>query len=225
MSIKSKMQRLSSYLVSMSRDGKIAFMAISDAIALSFCFMLAMWLRLGDLNQMLTFGYLPYLYIPTITVILFFFVGLYRAVVRFIDRHLLTRTILALGGVVLLSYALSFFISMNKIMLPRNALLIYWLVAFAYVLASRLTVRSFLRRDASSTNQSKISVAIYGASTAGVRLLEAIRADQNYNVTCFLDDKSDLIDQTISGLRVFDTNHLSDLVNQLGISQIIIAVR
>ena len=224
MSIQSILQRLSNYLVSMSRDGKTALMAISDTIALSFCFMLAMWLRLGDLSQMLTFGYMPYLYIPAITVIVFFFAGLYRAVVRFIDRHLLTRTILALGGVVLFSYALSFFMSTNKIMLPRNALLIYWLVAFAYVLASRLTVRSFLRRHASSTNQTKISVAIYGASAAGVRLLEAMRADQNYNVLCFLDDKSDLVDRTISGLRVFDTNHLSDLVSQLGISQIIVAV-
>jgi len=162
MVFRSNMDTLSNKLISLSRAGKTTLMVATDALALPFCFAAAMWLRLGDTQLMLEFGYLPYLYVPIVTLVVFAISGLYRAVIRFIDRHLLTRTIVSLGLVVVISYLLTFFFGARDLRLPRNALMIYWLIAFAYILISRLSVRSFLRRNVGGTGHAKTSVAIYG---------------------------------------------------------------
>jgi len=224
MVFRSNMDTLSNKLISLSRAGKTTLMVATDALALPFCFAAAMWLRLGDTQLMLEFGYLPYLYVPIVTLVVFAISGLYRAVIRFIDRHLLTRTIVSLGVVVAISYSLTFFLGASDLRLPRNALMIYWLIAFAYILFSRLSVRSFLRRNVGGTGHAKTSVAIYGAGEAGVQLLRAMRSESKYEAVCFFDDKEALVNRTVAGLKVFSTAHLNDLVNQMAISQIVLAI-
>src|SRR3954470_24729743 len=95
-------------MVSMHRTAKIALMVGVDLLALPFCFLVAMLLRVGDTSLALHYGPTSYLVVALVTIAAFSLSDLYRAVIRFIDQRLLAMTGLTLGLAVLCVYAVLF---------------------------------------------------------------------------------------------------------------------
>jgi FlaA1/EpsC-like NDP-sugar epimerase len=209
-------------LVQMNRTTKLALMVGVDLLALPFCSLIAMLLRLGDLKQAMDFGIASYLVVALITVAAFSLSDLYRAVIRFIDQRLLAVTGLALGVAALCVYFV--LLGINDERFPRSALAIYWFIAFSYVVTSRLTVRNFLRNHNGQRPAPGNTVAIYGAGEQGAQLALTMRTSNEYRPVCFFDDKRVLNERTIAGLRVFHTDKLVDMVTSLNIGSIIIAI-
>ena len=54
--------------------------------------------------------------------------------------------------------------------IPRSALLIFWFVAFTYVVTSRFIARALLRQGMRRAGPPRRRTAIYGAGDAGVQL-------------------------------------------------------
>lgn len=214
--------RLSEKLVSMNRWSKIALMLIADSIALPLCLIVAMTLRLGDFESALRYGFVPHVVITLITIPVFTRSGLYRAVIRFIDSRLLKTTGIGLGLVVVIAYFISFAFSEQR--LPRSALMIYWFIAFSYVVTSRLTLRSFLRNNSKKNGSHKKFVAIYGAGETGVQLARAMRVSDKYNALCFFDDERSLNDKNVAGLKVYHTSRLAEIADQTGIRLVVLAI-
>jgi FlaA1/EpsC-like NDP-sugar epimerase len=217
--------QLSNHLISMSRWSKIAVMVVTDAIAMPLCFLIAMLLRLGDFASTKNYGnygITPYVIVGLITVVVFAFSGLYTAVIRFIDKHLLRSAGVGLGLAVVTAYVISFFLNDQR--LPRSALMIYWFIAFSYVVTSRLTIRGFLRNYADKHRQHKKMVAIYGAGEAGAQLAMAMRVSGKYRALCFFDDKPSLNNHNVAGLKVFHTSRMAEIALQLEIGLIVLAI-
>ncbi len=209
-------------LVQMNRTAKIALMVGVDLLALPFCSLIAMLLRVGDLQLAMNYGAASYLVVALVTVAAFSLSDLYRAVIRFIDQRLLTVTGLALGVAALCVYFVLLVINDERF--PRSALAIYWFIAFSYVVTSRLTVRNFLRTHNGQRQAAGDTVAIYGAGEQGAQLALTMRTSNEYRPVCFFDDKHVLNERTIAGLRVFHTDRLVEMVNSLCIRSIIIAI-
>ena len=209
-------------MVSMNRNAKIALMVGVDLLALPFCILIAMLLRVGDMHLALNYGAASYLVVALVTIGAFSMSDLYRAVIRFIDQRLLTVTGLTLGLAVLCVYFMLLF--MNDQRFPRSALAIYWFIAFSYVVTSRLTVRNFLRNHTRQRPTTDHAVAIYGAGESGAQLATAMRTSNEYRPVCFFDEKHLLNERTIAGLRVFHTDRLVEMVNSLCIRSVIIAI-
>jgi FlaA1/EpsC-like NDP-sugar epimerase len=214
--------RFCTRLVQMDRRAKILLMVGVDLLALPFCCLLAMLLRVGDLGLAMQYGALSYLVVAMATIAAFSVSDLYRAVIRFIDQRLLTVTGLALGLAALGVYLASLLI--NDTHFPRSALAIYWFVAFSYVVTSRITVRNFLRNHIGQRPPAGNTVAIYGAGEQGAQLAYTMRSSNEYLPVCFFDDKRALNERSIAGLRVFHTERLVEIVNALCIRSIIIAI-
>jgi FlaA1/EpsC-like NDP-sugar epimerase len=215
--------RLGMRLISMNRAAKIAVMLAADLISLPFCSVIAMLLRLGDINATLNYGAAPHILIALITVPVFAMTGLYGAVIRFIDHRLLSAIGIGLAIVVASAYASSSFFSYRG--LPHSALMIYWFIAFSYVVTSRLMARSLLRSsNPARDHKPESTVAIYGAGEAGVKLALAMRVSDKYRPVCFFDDKRALDNRNAAGLRIFHSDRLADVVNQRHISLIVIAI-
>lgn len=214
--------RISKRMVSLHRWTKIAVMIGTDLIAMPFCFLAAMSLRLGDLATALSYGKAPYVIVTLVTVCVFALSGLYRAVIRFIDQTLLKSTGIGLALAMIGAYAISLFWQDQR--LPRTALVIYWFVAFSYMVASRLTIRAFLRRSSGHRLQHKNLVAIYGAGEAGARLAQAMRVGDKYNPICFFDEKIAMKNHTVAGLKVFHTSRMEEMAQQLGIGLVVLAI-
>ena len=209
-------------MVSMNRTAKMGLMISVDLVALPFCCLIAMLLRLGDLSLAASYGALSYLIVALVTIAAFSLSDLYRAVIRFIDQRLLAVTGLALFGAVLAVYFVLLLITDERF--PRSALAIYWFIAFSYVVTSRISVRNFLRNHMSRRPVMDHAVAIYGAGEAGAQLALTMRSSNEYRPVCFFDDKQALHERSIAGLRVFHTDKLVKMVNAMCIRSIVIAI-
>lgn len=207
----------------MNRFTKIGVMLMADAISLLFCSLIAMLLRLGNLDSTLNYGVVPHIPVALITILVFAMTGLYGAVIRFIDQRLLTATGIGLAIVIASTYALSSFFNYKG--LPHSTLMIYWFIAFSYVVTSRLMARSLLRSSNPPRGRKRGSiVAIYGAGEAGVKLALAMRVSDKYRAVCFFDDKHDLENCNAAGLKIFHSDRLIQVVNQRNIELIVIAI-
>lgn len=210
-------------LVSLNRATKIGLMLTSDFISLPFCSVIAMLLRLGDVNATLTYGVAPHILIALITIPVFAMTGLYGAVIRFIDQALLTSTGIGLAIVVLFTYVLSSLLDYKG--LPHSALMNYWFIAFSYVVTSRLMARSLLRYSNPERERKPGCVtAIYGAGEAGVKLALAMRVSEKYHAVCFFDDKHALDSRNAAGLKIYHSDRMVEIVNQRRIELIVIAI-
>ncbi len=211
-------------VIALNRWLKIGVMIICDGVALPLCLMVALLLRLGSLELTLHYGIAPHLAMTLITIIAFAKAGLYRAVIRFIDLRLLTSAGIALAVVVIAAYCGSFILNYDQ--LPHTAVMIYWFIAFSYVVSSRLTIRALLRSKTlpSSSTTEKLRVAIYGAGEAGAKLAAAMRNNDQYKTLCFFDDKHSLANTNVAGLRVYHTAKLGQYVQQYTIDLVILAI-
>lgn len=209
-------------LISMNRVMKVALMLSSDLIALPLCFLIAMLLRLGDVESTMRYEPVSYVLIALVTVAAFATTGLYRAVVRFIDYRMLIAAGIGLAVVVLSAYLLSVLFSYNR--LPNSAIIIYWFIAFSYVVTIRLMVREFLRRNAGKNRQKGKLVAIYGATEMGARAAMAMRASDEYRPVCFFDEKRNLNNHTIAGIMVFNSVHFVEMAHKLSIELVVISI-
>ena len=208
-------------MVSMHRTAKIAVMVVVDLLALPFCILIAMLLRVGDLSLATHYGPLSYFLVALVTIAAFSLSDLYRAVIRFIDQRMLAITGLMLALAVVCVYLV--LLAMNNEGFPRSVLAIYWFIVFSYVVASRITVRNFLRNHLID-GPAGDAVAIYGAGESGAQLALTMRSGNEYRPVCFFDEKHVLNERTIAGLRVFHTDRLIEMVNALCIRSVIIAI-
>ena len=213
---------LASRLSALSPQTKVWVMIGGDALFLPLCMFAATTFRLGDLPA-------AFSTVPVVQIILAWLAlpvlgaaGLYRAVVRYIDLRVLAAASGALAVVVLLVFVLALMLQVH--VLPRSALLIFWFVAFAYVVTSRFVARSLLRRGMKHGGRPRLRTAIYGAGDAGAQLAQAMQFSPDYKAVCFLDDRENLQNMNVAGLRVYPASALSEAVFRHDLGQIVLAI-
>ncbi|CUI08909.1 UDP-N-acetylglucosamine 4,6-dehydratase [Janthinobacterium sp. CG23_2] len=219
--IKKPLRQFCTGLVAMNRTAKMALMVVTDLLALPACLLLAMLVRTGELGAALQYP-AAYLLVPLLTVGALSLSDLYRAVTRFIDQRMLAVAGCTLALATLAMYLIMLGLDDNGF--PRSALVIYWFVAFSYIVAARMGLRHFLRRQTGDAPPAEQAVAIYGAGELGAKLALTMRTSNQYRPVCFFDDKRALNQRTIAGLRVFHTERLGDMVRSMGLRSVIIAL-
>ena len=203
-------------------QAKFAVMIGGDALFLPLCMLLSVALRMGSIPAALDTAPLVQILLALLTLPVLGFAGLYRTVVRYIDLRVLAAVSGALGVVVLLVFALALVLQVQ--VLPRSALLIYWFVAFAYVVTSRFIARTLLRRGIRHGGRPRVRALIYGAGDAGAQLAQAMQFSPEYKATCFLDDNDRLQSKTVSGLKVYAPSSLTEAVFRHDVGLIVLAI-
>ncbi|MDF3831643.1 nucleoside-diphosphate sugar epimerase/dehydratase [Cupriavidus basilensis] len=214
---------LTQWLLALSRRSKVALMVTADLLVLPLCFSLALLLRKGDTGLLNQYGALPPLAIALLTIPVFYFSGLYRTVLRYIDLKVLWVSGLSLAALISLTYFVSVLIQDDY--LPRTGLLIYWFVAFAYVVISRFLARALLRASQYRKNHGKIArLAIFGAGEAGFQLALAMRASPDHRALCFFDHDITLNNKIVAGLPVYDVSRMTEQLARLDIDEVVLAI-
>ncbi|MBK7529593.1 nucleoside-diphosphate sugar epimerase/dehydratase [Piscinibacter sp.] len=209
-------------LSEISPRAKMLIMLGGDAVFLPLCMIAAVSLRLGSVEDALRTDADMQLMLALLTIPVLGVAGLYRTVVRYIDLRVLLVSGVALAVAVLLVYTLATL--MQFLELPRSSVLIYWFVAFAYVVTSRFVARSLLRRGIRSGGRTRVRTAIYGAGEAGAQLAYSMAFSSEYRALCFLDDRRDLQNKTVAGLKVYSPDLLAEVVFRHEIDQIVVAI-
>ncbi|MFT5535077.1 MAG: FlaA1/EpsC-like NDP-sugar epimerase [Candidatus Paceibacteria bacterium] len=205
-----------------SRSQKKFLFVLVDLVCLPLTFCLAVWLRYDGLSMALAQAYLWLIVLaPLISIPIFIKLGLYRAVIRFIDHKIMY---VVAGGVTLSVILLVMFVvfttGMNGI--SRGVFGIYWIATIMYVAAGRFLARGYFVLVSGASGGRR--VAIYGAGAAGNQLAIALASSNEYRPVAFIDDKKELQGSTIAGIRVYSPEALPELVADKEIVKILMAM-
>lgn len=209
--------------LSMHRRLKKVVMVCADIIALCVALWSGYALRLSEWwPQSYLAEALPlFIIVPILGVLVFTKLGLYRAVVRFMN----TRAIKAVNlGVILLTlslYALAYYFQIKQF--PRSVPINFGLAALIYVGGSRLLVRSYYHWLIKNFVQ-KEPVLIYGAGGAGVQLANMLEGGAEFAPVGFLDDDASLWRSSIAGLPVYDPKMLEKVIEDQAVTHLLLAL-
>src|SRR6202050_1052414 len=152
--------------------------------------------------------------------VIFAFLGLYRAVIRFMGLHALASVG---GGVAVSVVALAGYDRLARsVHVAPSVLAIYAALALVYLAGSRFLVRYlvFFGRNGRAAK----FVAIYGAGDAGARLSSVLLGGPDFQPVAFIDDKRSLHDSRINGIRVYGREALPQLIRDHDIERVLLAI-
>lgn len=210
-------------LLNTSRIQKQLLALALDSICLPLVFVLAVALRYDSLT--LSQALPPYLWLilfaPLAAIPIFIKLGLYRAVIRFIDHKIVYVVVL---GVSLSIMLLVVGAVMTNIMhgLSRGVFGIYWISAILYVLSSRFIARAYFTHASGTMGGTR--VLIYGAGHAGTQLASALSHTLEYKNIAFIDDNPELHGALIAGAKVYPSNEIAELIVSKKIQIIMLAM-
>lgn len=204
------------------RSTKSAVVLSADAILLPLSFWTAIGLRLDVWSLPQIHAWWVYLLPPATAIPIFIRLGLYRAVVRYMEG----RAMLTIGlGVTISVWLLAGLLSLlSQPPVPRGALLIYWLIAILYIGCSRFLARAALRRLLQEDIFPRRGVIIYGAGSAGCQLAGALRTGREYRPVAFVDDNRELQGLVMMGLHVYSPKELPRVISRFNVRQVLLAL-
>lgn len=207
-------------IVGMPRSLKRAVATLADASFVVSCVGLALLIRIPDRasawvttdNLLLLFGF------TVGTIVFWSHLGLYRAVLRYLDIRALSTIFV---GTLASSVLLAIFSFLSQAGLPRSVPFIYFGLVFVFVAGSRLVVRGLLETSSGFDSQ---KVTIYGAGSAGRQLCVALQNGNEFDPIAFVDDDARLHGARVLGVRVLSPAKIARLVESEQVSKILFAI-
>lgn len=210
---------MKSVFLDLTRVQKQIIAATADVVCIPLIFMLALFLHFDGVYATVFSGYAGLsMGAALISVPLFLRLGLYRAVVRYIDQKIIGVVLLGVTQATIIFWAVAHFVFQSQ--LSPTPFLIHWVMVILYVLASRFAARGFFTQR----GDSKLRVAIYGAGDAGSQLANAIKPGQEYSPIIFVDDNPQRANTMIGGIRVYPADDLEQLCKTHRITTVLLAM-
>jgi len=211
------MSSFTKWLISLPRHVKQLIMVGADSVMLPLCLWAALWLTQGRPpgNQGAVFvGALA------AAVVTFWFLGLYRSVIRFMGPQAMGAVIIGVTASALAAAGTADSQAIRGI--TFSALAVYWAWAVLYVAGSRWIVRSAFTHSFSGTAAKR--VVIYGAGVAGAKLSSVLLGDPDFVPVAFVDDNLSVRGSRINGIRVFNSGELPELIAKHDIERVLLAM-
>ncbi|WNC69659.1 nucleoside-diphosphate sugar epimerase/dehydratase [Thalassotalea nanhaiensis] len=202
-----------------SRPIKRLISIVIDTLAIIYAFWFAMFLRL---DTRLEFYDTDYWYllalVITMSIITNIVLGLYRAVIRFLNSRAIAAVCLS---VFVSSAVLALGALMFDALVPRSIPIIYGAFLLVFIGGSRFVIRSWASRR-NSSHMTK--VLIYGAGSAGIQLINALRNGREYDPVALIDDDKGLQNLSINGLRVRSAKDIDNVIKKYNVTRILLAL-
>lgn len=224
------MKQLIYWFLALPRSSKTSLLIGVDIIFVLSSFWVAFALRLGE-------WYLPEKYIwilfcigPAIAVPLFFKMGLYRAIIRYIGGRALWSIFQAVTLFSIIFTVIIFLLGADIGLVPRTVPLLNWLVLLLFIGGSRFFARWWMADIYSSLGGNVAKdccvkkVIIYGAGSAGVQLSLALECGQEFKPVAFIDDDKSLQRQKVNGLRIYSMTSLGYLIDRHEVADVLLAI-
>lgn len=206
-------------ILSASRPKKRLITLFIDSLFLFSAFWLALIVRLDSLDPLyeqdnwLLLGLL----IP-ISLFTFVNLGLYRAVLRYMNSQAVWAVVLGTAITTLILVVIAFFAGVN---IPRTMPFIFAWLCLLTVGGSRILVRAIISKMVMSNKE---SVIIYGAGSSGRQLATALNAGPEYFVSAFIDDDVTKHGSIIQGIPVRAFNDIHALIKKRKATKLLLAM-
>jgi FlaA1/EpsC-like NDP-sugar epimerase len=146
--------------------------------------------------------------------------GLYRAIIRFIGSRMVFAVLRSVTVVALVLAVTGFWLGQDQPSLVISTALIFWAFALLGIVGGRFAMRIYLMRQPLPGEQ----VAIYGAGEAGAHLVAALAGGHQFVPVAFVDDNLLVQGRSINGVQVHHPDQLPELVAELGIKRVLLAL-
>lgn len=221
-------------LLGLPKRHKRVLQVLADVLLVWLCLWLAFVLRVGFAEAAQRVQMHSWLFVaaPLITIPVCIRLGMYRAVMRFLDREALLQIAKAVTlAAVLLALAVYWVERPTGPHVPRSFVALYWIISLLAIGGLRVLMRqyflgkgwrgglAFLQRDNGLPR-----VAIYGAGSAGNQLARALRMGRTMQPVAFLDDDDNIATRTIAGLKVYKPKHIEEMLRVTGATQVLLAM-
>ncbi|KPH65133.1 nucleoside-diphosphate sugar epimerase/dehydratase [Pseudoalteromonas porphyrae] len=206
-------------ILNASRGTKRVITLFIDSLFIAAAFWLALIVRLdslapfSDLDNWLLLALL----IPT-ALFAFINLGLYRAVLRYMNAQALWAIVLGTVITTVSLVLLSFFVGIT---IPRTMPFIFAWLCLLTVGGSRVLVRAMIGKMATANKE---SIIIYGAGSAGRQLATALGAGPEYYVRAFIDDDETKQGSIIQGIPVINFKGIYELINKGKATKVLLAL-
>lgn len=207
-------------ITTLRRVYKKIFFIILDSLLLPFCFWASLALRLGDLNPVLNDKLLVMFLLPVLSLPIFFGIGLYKIVVRYIDEKFVLTAFIGSSASTFILISMAY---LRSIGLPRSSAIIYWVICLFFIVLSRYFLRSVMRSIEEKSDYKK-RVAIYGAGRAGLQTALALFSANEFKPIAFFDDNPDLKGTNLVGLKVYDPADSIEIMKKYDCRDLLIAM-
>ena len=220
---------LRTWFVSLSRRVKACILISADSFFTLFALWAAFSLRWSDWyipkgDEWVLFAIAPVLAVP-----IFIRLGLYRAIIRYIEMRALW-TIMQATTLYAVLFAFILYESGIK-GIPRTVSLLNWLLVVLLVSSSRFFVRWWLAdvyfrisEEFNNKEHNKKNVVIYGAGSAGVQLASALAHGGAFKTVAFIDDDPLLHKQKINGIKICPFDSLGYLMERYHVANVLLAM-
>ena len=221
--------KIAYWFVGLSRKKKAVILISMDAFFVLLAFWLSLSLRWGVWyvptgDKWYLFAVAPFIAIP-----IFARLGLYRAIIRYIEIRALWVIVQATA---LYALAFAFVIYESDIkVIPRTVSPLNWVLIMLFVGSSRFCARCWLgeiyfRLGGSRINKvvGKKNVVIYGAGSAGAQLAAALEQGREFKAVAFIDDDALIQDMKINNLKIHSLASLKLLIDRYQVSHVLLAM-
>ena len=207
----------------LSRNIKRAILVFADIVALLFSLWSAFALRFSEWwpTQYIEPSWPLFIFVPLFGVAVFIKLGLYRAVIRFMNVKVLQSIALGVTLVIAGTFAFTQVAGLDSV--PRSVPIIFGLSAWLYLGGSRLLIRGYYHWLISRYTERE-RVIIYGAGGAGSQLAQLLQGGAEYIPIGFVDDEKALWKGQVQGLPVFNPATLSDLIENKSVDVLLLAL-
>lgn len=209
--------------LSLPRSAKRVVMVLVDMLALVVALWSAFALRLSEWwpQSYLEEAWSLFLVTPLVGVAIFVKLGMYRAVVRYMNVKLLQAVAVGVFLLVLSLYVAAITFDIWRV--PRSVPLIFGLAAWLYLGGTRIVYRSYYHWLTAVAANDKTAL-IYGAGSAGAQLALALQASGEVRPIGFIDDDPKLHKSVVCGLMVYPVDALDSLISKRSVNTVLLAM-
>lgn len=211
------------FITNLPRTAKSLVLVSMDAVLLPLSLWAAIGLRLDVWHFPQMHPWWGYALVSLVAIPIFVKLGLYRAVIRYIEARALLMIVVAVTIAICVYSAVLVFLTLPAV--PRGAVLIFWMMATLVIAGSRFFARAVLQHAVlPHVRHARPTVAIYGAGSSGRQLAVALRAGRDFQPVLFVDDNAALQGMEVLGMKTFSPEELPSLIQRFSLRQVLVAI-
>lgn len=163
-----------------------------------------------------------YFALPLIGIAVYWFLGLYRFMLRSISGRAIT--VCAFGAFVASLFIPAWNYFDPEILIPRSVPIIYGLLVIVFVGALRMSLMGVWLMIVSQSDAAKRTL-VYGAGAMGQQIGSLLVDSSEHKLVGFLDDDRNLHGASLLGRRIYSPDKLPEVKEQLGVHEILLAIK
>jgi FlaA1/EpsC-like NDP-sugar epimerase len=217
-------QLIAEWLRELEPTTKVLLIVATDIVLLSIAVFVSYNLRLSTFDIPNFNKITLYFIAPILSVLSAAAFGIYSSVSRNYSAHL-ERQILMSQLPVPILWSIGIY-AFGAVGFARSVVLIYFMLSILIMLLARRFVAWLFRKagiDETVTHSERIRTLIFGAGMEGVSLAESLALHGRYKPVAFVDTDYTLVGRSVSGLKVYSTEHLKDLILRTRPQEVMIA--